>query len=171
MQHETLCSKEGLRIRKMETSDLLRIHPYEIEASLKGFVVCQSIESHTQSMRDSDILYVIIEDELRSEIIGYTVLAGIMNPHRSIELRRLVIFETNMGYGRRTMHLLSAFVFSKLNAHRLWLDVRSHNEGAYHLYKSVGYRDEGILRESFYWNEQFIDIRVLSLLKKEFDQG
>jgi len=100
--------------------------------------------------------------------IGFALLCGIKGQPRMIELRRLVMFKTDQGYGRKAVHLLKVYVFKVLGAHRLWLDVRAHNEKAYYLYKSEGFQDEGTLREAVFWQDQFLDVKLLSILHKEF---
>lgn len=105
---------------------------------------------------------------LANNIIGYTILIGIDNPDKSIQLKRIAIEQKGYGFGRETIRLIKEMVFDKFQAHRLWLDVMIHNTRAYNLYLSEGFVEEGILRESLKQGENFIDLRVMSILESEY---
>lgn len=93
---------------------------------------------------------------------------GIDNPDKSIQLKRIVVEQKGYGFGRETIRLVKEMVFDKFQAHRLWLDVMVHNIRAYNLYLSEGFIEEGILRESLKQGENFIDLRVMSILESEY---
>ena len=105
---------------------------------------------------------------LDRKIIGYVILIGIDNRDRSIQLKRIVVEQKGYGFGRETIRLVKEIVFNKFQAHRLWLDVMVHNTRAYNLYLSEGFVEEGILRENLKQGENFIDLRVMSILESEY---
>ena len=55
---------------------------------------------------------------LDNKIIGYTILIGITNPDRSIQLKRIVVEQKRYGFGRETIRLIKEMVFNKFQAHR-----------------------------------------------------
>lgn len=55
-----------------------------------------------------------------------------------------------------------------VNANRLWLDVVESNERARSLYASVGFTEEGVLRESLRRDEGFASLVLMSILASEF---
>lgn len=59
-------------------------------------------------------------------------------------------------------------VFNKYNLNRAWLQVLSINAIAICLYKSLGFRNEGVLREAIIRNGEKIDYFIMSLLESEF---
>ena len=58
--------------------------------------------------------------------------------------------------------------FQELGAHRLWLDVKPHNERARALYRSEGFVEEGTLRDALYYNGRFESLVVMSILRPEW---
>ena len=58
--------------------------------------------------------------------------------------------------------------FDDLGAHRLWLDVKTHNTRAKALYDSEGFVVEGLLRESVRTDSGFESLVVMSMLQSEF---
>lgn len=58
--------------------------------------------------------------------------------------------------------------FDELAAHRLWLDVFEHNARARHVYRSVGFSEEGVLRECVKQQERYASLVVMSILEDEY---
>lgn len=71
------------------------------------------------------------------------------------------------GMGRETLRLIKKFAFEELGAHRLWLDVISKNLRAQNLYKSEGFKEEGVLRECVLYNGNYESLIVMSILENE----
>ncbi|MFZ5351350.1 MAG: GNAT family N-acetyltransferase [Bacillota bacterium] len=124
-------------------------------------------EQHLQAMMDSDIYHIIIADT-NNFAVGYMIIAGLNDHNKSVELRRVVISEKGKGYGREALRLAKKHAFEKLNAHRVWLDVREHNIKAQELYKSEGFVVEGLIRECVYKDGKYISIYYMSILEQEY---
>ncbi|SDW71287.1 Acetyltransferase (GNAT) family protein [Marininema mesophilum] len=60
------------------------------------------------------------------------------------------------------------YAFGVLNLHRVELDVFSYNERAIHVYEKLGFKKEGILRESLFYDHQYHDSIIMSMLEKEY---
>lgn len=165
---EIWASNERLVLRPMTAREVPLILSYERAGDEQGFVVHQTLEQHLAVMLHSDIQYGIFVDRTSLAPAGYVIIAGLCDAHRNIELRRIVMFEPGKGFGRSAMTLLKIYGFETLNAHRLWLDVRAHNERALYLYRTEGFVDEGVLREAVFWNDHFVSVVVLSILEQEY---
>jgi diamine N-acetyltransferase len=61
-----------------------------------------------------------------------------------------------------------AQAFEEHDAHRLWLDVKPHNDRALALYRSAGFVEEGLLRDALYYGERFESLIVMSILRPEW---
>lgn len=70
------------------------------------------------------------------------------------------------GVGRRLIRraIDAAFEFG---LSRIELTVREHNRNAIALYRSVGFRDEGILRNAFYLDGCYENLCLMALLEPE----
>jgi len=100
--------------------------------------------------------------------IGYVILSGLQNPHKTILLRRIVIGPKGKGYGRQTLRWVKDFTFKQLGFHRLWLDVMVSNERAQRLYASEGLTAEGRLRDAYRTESgDYEDMFILSILESD----
>jgi RimJ/RimL family protein N-acetyltransferase len=59
-------------------------------------------------------------------------------------------------------------VFDELSAHRIWLDVFPHNSRARHIYRSVGFVEEGVLRECVKHGDIYRSLVLMSMLESEY---
>lgn len=72
------------------------------------------------------------------------------------------------GIGRDAFELLLNYAFNELNLYRLSLRVFSFNRRAITLYKKLGFKEEGVMREAFYRSGQWHDIHFMGILKREY---
>jgi len=158
---------QGLTLRKTEEADLDYVLHAEHSDENRSFLIPWSREQHVQSLVNPDIRHLIAQTETR---VGYAILAGFRSPHRSIELRRLVITEKGRGYGKATVDLIKDLAFKTHGAHRLWLDVKDHNQRARGLYEAAGFVVEGTLRECLKTETGFESLIVMSILRAEYDK-
>jgi RimJ/RimL family protein N-acetyltransferase len=61
-------------------------------------------------------------------------------------------------------------VFRHHGAHRLWLDVFVTNTRARRLYASLGFREEGLLRDAILRDGEFHSQVLMSLLEHEYTE-
>jgi diamine N-acetyltransferase len=107
-------------------------------------------------------------DEDTNERVGFIIIAGLKNPHESIELKRIVIEKKGQGLGRKALKIIKKLAFEELNAHRLWLYVKEFNHRARHLYKTEGFIEEGLLRDCLKTDQRYESLIVMSILKNEY---
>ena len=97
-------------------------------------------------------------------------LRGVHEDSRSIELKRIVVAVPERGLGRRILRELIRIGFRELGAHRLFLDVYEDNARARHLYKSLGFRYEGVMREAAQRDGAWCNLHLMSILESEYDE-
>jgi len=155
-------------LRNTREDDLDFVVDFEQEPDNAQYVGQWTKEQHRNALFQEDILYLIVEEKTTNKPVGYVIIAGLTNFNRNIEFRRVVISDKGKGFGRETLKLVKKIAFEKLNAHRLWLDVRYRNHRAQNLYKSQGFIEEGILRECILYNGNYESLIVMSILKSEY---
>jgi diamine N-acetyltransferase len=162
-----------LRLRPTMLSDLDWVVSVENDAANRPFITPWERTQHEGAIRIPDIRHFIVEAEPDAPRAGFVILQGLRNPHRSIELKRLVIQAKGFGQGRACVRLLKRMAFTELHAHRFWLDVKALNTRAQHLYASEGFVEEGRLRESVRVSEGegdgYDSLIVMSMLDREYD--
>ncbi|MFO0969258.1 MAG: GNAT family protein [Gemmataceae bacterium] len=75
------------------------------------------------------------------------------------------------GIGTETTALVAQHAFETINLNRLGLHVYEFNERAIRAYERVGYRREGVLRQSFFSEGRYWDTVVMGLLREEWTGG
>lgn len=147
----------------------------ESDAHNLPFITPWERTQHEGAVRFPDFRHFIIEAgdnrEMSGSRDGFVILQGCRNPHRSVELKRLVLQSKGRGLGRACVRLLKQMAFRDLHAHRFWLDVKSLNTRALALYASEGFVEEGRLRESvrvFGPADGYDTLVVMSLLDREY---
>ncbi|MBD2067894.1 GNAT family N-acetyltransferase [Leptolyngbya sp. FACHB-671] len=143
----------------------------EARKKFSRFILSWSRDKHLQNLQDPDKHYLIIKTDLDvgiEAIAGYTILSGLQSPHRNIELTRIVIAEPGKGFGKTALKLIQKRVFEEYQAHRLWLDVFEDNQRARWVYESVGFKQEGLLREAVRRGESYDSLVIMSILEQEY---
>jgi diamine N-acetyltransferase len=155
----------GLKPASLDDVDYI----YELETRPENsrFVMAYSRERHMQVIENVDEELLIIEDKVSGASFGFVILAGLTNPNLSLELRRLVIAEKGKGLGRQVANLIIEYCFKKLKFHRLWLDVYEDNLRAIHLYQSLGFKQEGKLRDVIKNEDSYRSLLLFSILDTE----
>ena len=138
-------------------------------ATENAFYIFQwPIEKHMAAFSNPDMAHLLVETAHDHRPVGYAILTGLQNPHHSVELMRLVIAEKGRGFGKAALEALKQLAFEKWQVNRLWLDVLDHNLRAQGLYRTVGFRPEGTLRETYLKDEQYLTIVIMSILRSEY---
>lgn len=172
-------NSENLRLRKMEREDMENYHTWrndlDVMATTSPSLDVYSFEETKNFVEDfmlnshSSKSYIIEMKEDRLPI-GVTSLIHIDTKNRNAECI-IDIGEKNYwgkGYGSEALSLLLDYAFLELNLHRVSLRVFSLNERAIHLYHKLGFKQEGVVRESLYRNGKWHDLIMMGILKKEY---
>ena len=161
-----------LRLRPTMLSDLDFVITVETDARNLPFITPWERTQHEAAVRIPDFRHFIVESGRDYERAGFVILQGCRNPHRSVELKRIVLQPKGQGLGRACVRLLKRMAFRDLKAHRFWLDVKALNTRALALYASEGFVEEGRLRESVRVSVDGADgydsLIVMSMLDREF---
>ncbi|HEV7914497.1 MAG TPA: GNAT family N-acetyltransferase, partial [Albitalea sp.] len=135
----------------------------------RPFITPWDRTQHEGAIRFPDFRHFIVEAGAGYPSAGFVILQGCRNPHRSIELKRLVLQTKGQGLGRACVRLLVQMAFRDLGAHRFWLDVKSLNVRAQALYRSEGFIEEGRLRDSVKTDDGYDSLIVMSMLDSEYE--
>ncbi len=161
-----------MRLRPTMLSDLDFVTAVETDQRNLPFITPWERTQHEGAVRFPDFRHFIVEAGVDGSRDGFVILQGCRNPHRSVELKRLVLQSKGLGLGRQCVRLLKCMAFRDLHAHRFWLDVKQLNTRALALYASEGFVEEGRLRESVRISSDSADgydtLVVMSLLDREY---
>ncbi len=163
-----LLKAADIALRLTVEKDLETVLRLEGDDANAGFIRQWSPEKHEQAIRDPNLAHLIAERICDHKIIGYIILVGLEDSDNSIEFKRIVIGHKGMGYGRQAVQLIKKYAFEQCHCHRLWLEVMEHNTHAFSLYKSEGFRPEGVHREAVKKGGLYLSLQVMSMLAREY---
>ncbi|WP_411346178.1 GNAT family N-acetyltransferase [Paenibacillus sp. WLX1005] len=104
--------------------------------------------------------------EYQGQIIGYLEAMGgkvVRNRHTIYIVVGVLQEYANRGVGRRLFHSMLHWAEDR-GVHRIELTVQSVNVRGLHLYRSLGFRMEGIQKDALLVNNQYVDLIQMSLL-------
>jgi len=150
---------------KKEISNLYSGHPFPVNLEFE--------KKWYENILTSNIPTTVfgIEHIETNELIGITILKNINLINRCSEFAIYIGNDSYLGKGLSTEAtiLTLKFGFHNLGLNRIYLKVLSKNSKALNLYKKIGFKHEGILKESVFKENEFIDEVIMAILKKEFD--
>jgi RimJ/RimL family protein N-acetyltransferase len=103
--------------------------------------------------------------------IGIVALESVDAPNGAAELG-IGICEPALwdcGYGTEATQVLLDFGFGELRLHRVYLHVFEGNDRAVHVYERLGFVREGTLREALYRHGRHRDVRLMGMLRAEWE--
>lgn len=136
----------SVELRESVGADIEGVLALEADPGAAAFVEAWPAERHLAALGDPDIAHLQVVADGRS--VGFVILAGLNDLNDCVELRRVVVTPPGRGYGRAALALVLDHAFGALGAHRVWLDVKPANDRARRLYASLGFEEEGILRDA-----------------------
>ena len=144
-----------------------------IKYPLMGFrfpIQKKSIEKWLNDIRKENgsnrVIYAIFVNEVA---LGMVSLHGIDYINSKAFFGIYVTGEkNNKGIGFAATQLTLDFAFNAMGLNRVELEVLISNKNAIHLYRRIGFKDEGIKRKSFFADDKFMDVQIMSILKNEF---
>lgn len=164
-------------LRPPEVTDVDALYRYkndpDVGDKLVGFTTGYSradlvrwVEFHNDST--DEVLWVIANSD--DECVGHVGLYQIDHRVGGAEFGILIGDATyrGRGLGRACTQFCIDYAFDRLNLNRVHLRVLTSNEGAAHLYRSLGFRDEGCLRQAQFRNGRYVDVLIMSLLRSEY---
>lgn len=118
---------------------------------------------------DDRVWFAIVLKE-DNKIIGETGLLRMFPAWRTTDLSIIIPDKENQrnGYGMETITLMLDYAFGHLNYNRISIGVVGFNTQAVEFYKKVGFKQEGIQEQGYYYNYKYYDFIMMRILKDEF---
>ncbi|WNS42524.1 GNAT family N-acetyltransferase [Paenibacillus sp. MMS20-IR301] len=165
-----LLQSDIIDVRSTAAEDLDFVLAAERDGLNSRYVGKWSREQHAGALSDKDTVHLIVLNKA-GERAGYVILTGLQDPNLTVCIKRIVIQAKGRGYGTRLLAMLSSWVFTYTDTHRLWLDVKDHNARAQHVYAKAGFKPEGTLRECVRTEDGFDSLMIMSILRQEYGNG
>ena len=118
--------------------------------------------------REDSVWYTITDQD--GNIIGETGLLRMFPAWHQTDLT-IIIPDPEMqhkGYGTETIRIILDMAFKKYEMHRVSIGVVGLNTDALAFYRKIGFKQEGILEEAYYWNNEYSDFVMMRILSQEW---
>ncbi|NUU79773.1 GNAT family N-acetyltransferase [Paenibacillus xylanilyticus] len=108
---------------------------------------------------------------LKSEnrVIGTCGFHGRMKNHYKAAIGYELAWEYwQQGYITEVTQKIIEFGFNHFELNRIEAFVEPENVGSRKVLEKIGFREEGILKEHYYWKNRFVDTAIYALIKKDY---
>jgi diamine N-acetyltransferase len=100
---------------------------------------------------------------------GFVILEHIGDRHEGVKLKRVAVTSPGTGFGQALLAAVVDWVFENTRDERLWLDVFTYNERARHVYRRLGFVEDGLLRQAYLLPDGTrADRVIMSMLRSEW---
>jgi RimJ/RimL family protein N-acetyltransferase len=129
--------------------------------------IARYIEAKGQDTSSLLLLIALCEDD---RIIGDIALQDMDTMNRSAGIRIAINEQGDQGkgYGTEALVLMLGYGFGICNLHRIELNVFDYNERAIRCYEKVGFQREGVQRDALFYNHEYHDSILMSMLNHEY---
>lgn len=163
-----------LRLRPLEREDLRFVHELDNNESVMHywfeepyeafFELCDLYEKHIHDQ--SERRFIAEADDLR---VGLAELVDINHIHRRAEFQVIIAPEhQGRGYAKRATRLAVEYAFAILNLHKVYLVVDVDNAVAIHVYKEMGFKQEGLLKKEYFSGGEYRDVIRMAIFQRDF---
>jgi len=153
----TIVWREDPELRK-----LALFHSFPVTESLEK----EWLESILHSKSDKDFCFAI-EEIKGNNLIGYFQLKKINWISRNAWLGISIGDKDSRGkgYGKEAMKLGLHYAFDMLNLRKISLEVLADNKPAISLYMKIGFEEEGVFKQHFFFDGVYFDVKVMGFFK------
>ena len=159
----------AISLRAMTEADLDFVLAAENDPEHAPFVGRWEREQHLTALASEEFASFVVTDA-EGRPVGHVILADCTDDSRSLMLKRIIITQKGCGYGWAAVKEVQRIAFTKYKAHRLWLDVIETNARARSLYRTLGFQEEGTLREALLHHGQHVSLVIMSILAREYQR-
>src|SRR5580692_11722652 len=124
---------------------------------------------HRAALADGRHAYFIAR--LESQDIGFAIVRDWASPERVACIKRIAVSSPGQGHGKMLLAGLVDLIFTKTDAHRIWLGVFPDNARALGAYEAIGFKAEGLARGNAFFGGVYRDELVMALLRPEWAAG
>ena len=121
---------------------------------------------------DNTTIMFSIRDVATDELLGCCGLCYINWVHRYSDLSLYIgkneCYIDNDGIAEESCKLLFDYGFKEIGLNKIWTEIYEFDQKKYDLYMQMGFKQDGFLREQYYFDGKWWNSYILSLLKSEY---
>jgi RimJ/RimL family protein N-acetyltransferase len=168
---------DGIGLRLVLADDLPLLECWRDDESARAMFYSLALTSETALhnwlkalLGDPTRMRFMIQRLKDSATIGIIGLEHIDYRNQVAELAGLIIApsERKQGWGAKALGVLIRYGFDDLNLHRLYARLYDSNRAARCVAEKVGLQNEGVARQSVFYNWKYEDIVYMAILREEW---
>ncbi len=182
MVSQMVLKGKRILLRTIEREDLKQLHKWQNDEDVMrlarsypdNMVSMEALQGEYEKAikgEDYEKQVFIIEERRNGKAIGWASIRHWGKKPVSADLG-LAIGEKALwrkGYGTEIAQLLQHEVFEQLGFHHAEWWTNSDNKGSLALAKKMGFKEEGRLRDTVFYDNKFHDIIALGILREEYE--
>lgn len=178
-RQETLTGRR-VYLRPFGRDDLPYIQKWSDDAELRKMIGevapmsrDQVEEWYGDLVADRDRVWFAIVLQRGDRVIGEAGLLRMFRPWRNTDMTIIIGEKDAWGkrYGTEVGHLLLDYAFRRLGFHRISIGVVGFNTRALKFWESLGFTREGVERDNYYYDGEYSDCIMMSILEDEYEQA
>ena len=122
-------------------------------------------------LNDPTTIMFAIRRKDDNELLGCCGFVYINWVHRYADLSLYIGWDNayidEVGYARESCELLFKHGFNELNLNKIWTEIYEFDEKKWTLYKQLGFKQDGMLRQNYFYDSKWWGSRILSLLAED----
>jgi RimJ/RimL family protein N-acetyltransferase len=171
---------ERIFLRPFRREDLPYIQKWSNDAELRRLIgeVAPMSRADTEKwyrelLADKDRIWFAILLKKGDRMIGEAGLLRMFKPWRKTDMTIIIgeKDEWGKGYGTEAGHLLLHYAFRQLGFHRISIGVVGFNKRALKFWECLGFKKEGVQRDEYYYDNEYIDGIMMSILENDFREN
>ena len=119
-------------------------------------------------IKDDTTLMFSIKRNEDNELLGCCGFVYINWVHRHADLSLLIgwndTYIDKKGYAEESCQLLLEYGFNELSLNKIWMDIYEFDNKKKTLYEKLGFSQDGLLRQNYWFDGKWWDSRILSIL-------
>jgi len=123
-------------------------------------------------VKDPNTLMLSINHNDSDDLLGCCGLVYINWVHRHADLSVYIGWQDayidEEGYAEESCRLLLDYGFNELCLNKVWTEIYEFDEKKKTLYNRIGFNQDGLLRQNYWYNGQWWDSRILSILSSDY---
>lgn len=131
----------------------------------------QEVWFEKQVVADDSTLMFSIRSNEDNQLLGCCGLVYINWVHRHADLSLYIGWEDayidEKGYAEESCKLLLNYGFNELSLNKVWTEIYEFDIKKKALYDKLNFKQDGLLRQNYWYDGKWWDSRILSVLKSE----
>jgi hypothetical protein len=125
-----------------------------------------------QVLNDANTMMFSIRRLTDQELLGCCGFVYINWIHRHADLSLYIgwndAYIDDIGYAEESCNLLFQYGFNELNLNKIWTEIYEFDAKKKTLYEKLGFHQDGLLRQNYFYDGKWWASRILSLLASDF---